>query len=503
MKKSIKKDEAGAKVLQLVNKDHQPKDREGVPELPASARIAEPPPNRFPWLRDYMAFSRTWSPRSPKAMHEAVALWVLSTAAAGRVVYHDGKKRRAALYQMVVAPSTLYAKTSCAEIGTAILEAAGMNGLLLRRGGPQAQFQSMRLRVPPDYHTLLPQERDEVRQRLAFGAQRGWFADEFGQSLAAMQNERSHMAELATMLLDIDNGPAQYEADTIARGACELLRPTLSLLAVSTPAQMADALKRGDKLWHDGTLARCAFVTVGPDEKPNTARWPKGERCLPDSVVQRLQRMDETLGVNEVSIEAHEQPATDASGKKDKTAPFYKATVTSWAEYGVTLSDELHTLSQSYEDAIYELMTTGRVPEPLHTAYGRFIDRAKRIAVLLAAIDNKDTATADHWAKAQAIVERGRECLHWAYDSLTRANIETTPTDKVCQLLESRGPLTLREMHQILKSKRWAESTASLQRELSAMVEAGDVYEGKIGRKTLYAVRPIGTNATTERAAKV
>lgn len=497
------KDEVGAKVLQLVGDTKgKPKDREGVPELPAEAVLQEPQGDRFPWLRDYVNFSRKWCPRSPNAMHEAVALWVLSTAAAGRVTYHDGKKRRASLYQMVVAPSTLYAKTSCAEIGEDVLKAAGLGGLLLRSGGPQAQFQSMMLRVSPNYHTMLEPERVEERQRLAFKAQRGWFADEFGVSLAAMQNERSHMAELSKMLLRIDGGLAQYEADTIARGAAELLRPTLSLLAVSTPAQMADAMKRNDRLWNDGTLARCAFVSVAPDEQPNTKRWPKGERRLPDSVVQGLQRMDATLGHNEVSVEAYDLPATDGNGKKDKAAPFYKATVTRWAEYVVTLSDDLLSLSQTYEDALHRLMTTGSVPETLYAPYGRFVDRGKRIACLLAAIEGKREATAEHWAKAQAIVERGRECLHWVYNSLSGASIETTPIDRVFQLLETKGPLTVREMQQLLKRQPWAKTTDLLRREIKAMVAAGaGVYEGKVGTATVYAVRPIAPTTTTERAS--
>lgn len=475
-----------------------------VPTLPAQAALQEPSGDRFPWLRDYIAYSRTWSPRSPTAMHEAVALWVLSTAAAGRVVYHDGKKRRASLYQMVVAPSTLYAKTSCAEIGADVLKAAGLGDLLLRRGGPQAQFLSMVLRVPPDYHTMPSPQREEVRQRLAFKAQRGWLADEFGVSLAAMQNERSHMAELSKMLLEIDGGPAQYEADTIARGPAELLRPTLSLLALSTPAQMAAAMKRHDRLWNDGTLARCAFVAVAPDEQPNTKRWPNGERILPNSVVRQLQTMHGRLGRNEVSVEAYEQPATDGSGKKDKATPFYQATVTCWAEYEVTLSDDLLSLSQTYEDSLHRLMTTGSVPETLYAPYGRFVDRGKRIACLLAAIECQHEATADHWAKAQAIVERGRECLHWVYNSLSGDSIETTPIDRVCQLLEARGPMTIRQMQQHLKRQPWAQTTAMLERELTAMIDAGaDVHRGQVGRKTLYAVRPIAPPTTTERASQV
>jgi hypothetical protein len=493
------RDEVGPKVLALVAA-HAPKPkrtRQDVPELPAEAVLQEPPANAFPWLRDYLNFSRKWSPRSPKAMHEAVALWTLSTAAAGRVVYHDGKKRRAALYQLVVAPSTLYAKTSCAEIGADLLAAADLEFLLLPRATPQAQFELMRLRVPSDYQRLTADQKEDVRRQLAFVAQRGWFADEFGASLAAMQHSRSHMAELSTILLDLYNSPEKYSRGTIAHGYdAAIKRPTLSLLAISTPAQLGEAMRRNDKLWNDGTLARCAFVSVAPDETPTTASWPQGERKFPPDLIEALRKMDRLLGTSTVEVTSHDEPASTKNGQPTIA---YSAAVTRWSEYHVTLSEELQTCVTNYDNALHSLMTNGEggVPTNLHASYGRFADRGKRIACLLAASEGKSSATKEHWAKAQAIVERGRKCLHWVYNGLADEYGEGLPADKVCDLLERKGALSVREIQKHLQRQPWAAKTDSLQRELSGLVDSGTIYAGKIGRKTVYAMNPIESTTGT------
>jgi len=491
MKKSIKKDEAGAKVQGIIegidSKNGQLRiassDREAMPELPTSARIAEPPPNRFPWLRDYMKFSRKWSPRSTDGMHEAVALWVLSTAAAGRVrFFEQGEPERAALYYLIVAGTSAWAKSTCAKVGTRLLDKADLSHLLLDSGTPQAQIESMRLRVPPDYHTMLPHERDEVRKGLAFAAQRGWFADEFGGDLAIMQNKNSHMYALAKMLLKFHDSDDSVTDSTIGRGRLRLLRPTLSVLGVSTFAQLSDAIKKNEKLWEDGTFARFCLVTPQPSEPERNNQAPNENRVYPDSLIQPLRKMHAALGTNEVVIESHEIPAEAKNGKPTLT---YGATVRRWAEYNVGLSDGFVEAATKYDAALFTLRQD--MGSWCNGSYVRFPNTARRIAVLLAAIEGASVADVDHWAKAQAIVERSRQQLHWAKSAFQSAYGDVPDIDRICELLEARGALTLREIQRKLHREPFAKDAKALKMKLDVMVSEGLIFHGGTPKRPLYS----------------
>jgi hypothetical protein len=123
-------------------------------------------------------------------------------------------------------------------------------------------------------------------------------------------------------------------------------------------------------------------------------------------------------------------------------------------------------------------------------------DRGKRIACLLAAIEGKQVATVEHWAKAQAIVERGRECLHWLYNELHYGNpeqAEPTETDRLLDYLTQNGPKTQREIQRYCwrLCPTMTKDAATLKRNLEAIAEGGGLHVGGTVKRPLYGVTPV------------
>ena len=65
-----------------------------IPNLPAEVQAkSDLGDNACPWLDGYIEFSRQMSPRGYDGFHEAIALWLLSTIAARRLVLMMGNKK--------------------------------------------------------------------------------------------------------------------------------------------------------------------------------------------------------------------------------------------------------------------------------------------------------------------------------------------------------------------------------------------------------------------------
>jgi len=178
------------------NKDRRPERRSGeaqaaqpsgaplfaglCPPLPESAQIApEVGADACAWLDDYLAYSHRWSPLAYDDFHEAVAIWLLSTVAAHRVLVPFGGQQYTPLFIALVARTSLYAKSTTARIAKRTLRAAGLDWLLLPdESTPQKMIQEMAgNRLTEDYENLPDEMRERLRLGLAMAGQRGWFYD--------------------------------------------------------------------------------------------------------------------------------------------------------------------------------------------------------------------------------------------------------------------------------------------------------------------------------------
>jgi hypothetical protein len=104
----------------------EPSDPAACPELPPYATTQDASAAEASlFLDDYITLSTKWAPRAYAGFHEAVGLFVLSTLAAHRIKLQFGPRGvYTSLYIALAARTTVYTKSTTADIGMALLDAA-------------------------------------------------------------------------------------------------------------------------------------------------------------------------------------------------------------------------------------------------------------------------------------------------------------------------------------------------------------------------------------------
>jgi len=452
------------------------KDDSLCPALPDSARLdADLGLDACQWLDDYIAFSRKWSPRSFDGFHEACGLWLLSTIAARRVVLNFGKPFYTPLYIALTARTSLYAKSTVGDIAIQTLRAAGLDWLLTPDDStPQAFVRGLSRRVPDDFSDLPDADQARIKNRLALAGQRGWFYEEFGQHIAAMMREGGVMADFRGLLRRFDDCKEGYTTETIGRGSVKVERPYLSLLALLTPADLAPFARRGAALWGDGFLARFALIT--PDgANDNRARFPDSERIIPSTLLDPLRQWHSRLGMPNVEIEDITNDEGEPTGRK-------RAVVSEHAPQICTMEKGIADAFYNYHDGLLDLVRESERTE-LDGNYSRFAEKAMRMAILFASLENGNRIEMRHWARAQEIAERWRSNLHSLFEQVTARDepgYKRTQEDRVIKCLRRHSPASAFEI-----GRYTGLSTDEAETILKSLVEAG-------------AVTPLQTNKTTK-----
>jgi hypothetical protein len=440
-----------------------------VPPLPAAARL-DPSLGKgaCPWLEDYVAWSAKWSPRAPPMFHESCGLFVLSTVAARRVVLRGlGKDRYTSLYLALVARTTLYSKSTTAELAISLLRAAGLQWLLCpSESTPRRFVYDMSGKVPANYEQLAWEERSLADLRLALPGQRGWFYEEFGQILNSM-GDQGLMQDFRGHLKRLDDALPEFSSSTIARGEDKIERPYLALLADMTPADMQGTGRRSNPFWGDGFWARMAF-SAPLDVKPRYDRFPNEARTIPSRLVKPLRDWHTALGMPSIRVDKQFPPP----GSKQPPGFIVSRNPDPPRESPVVLADDVREAYYAYNDALLRICEA-RDNADLDGNYGRFAEKAVRVATLLAAISGDDVIELKHWARAQEISEGWRMCLH----ALVGAVNEEPPSKT--ELMEERV-LAVVDKHPMLTASRVADhvrglSTSEAQRVLDSLVAAGAV----------------------------
>lgn len=495
------KDNVTTKILQLTTtapRAEKPKDDSAFVPLPEALQITEP--NDYKFLRDLIGFSQKWSPRSPKASHEAIAVHTLCAAAAGRVVFDYGARHRTTLYQFIVAPSSVYAKTSVARIATELLDAAGLSRVTIGRATPQSFFDQCLEKVPTDYESLSDEKKARIRERLQSAAQRAWYAEEFGAWAVSMLREGSVSYEFRSLLLQIYDSPKVVEMSTRTYGTLAMERPSLALLAVSTYADVQKIAAAGSPFWRDGLLARFDWITTEETETHSNEMFPTGQRIFPQHLVEGLREYDDMLGRANVEI----RPVVEKSQNgKDRTIRT-EVVITPQPEYVVLLSDEVRDAVHTYDSWLRDTIAAG-LCEDLHSSYARMADRTLRVACLLASYEKRTVCSLRDFAKARAIVERRREFLHLTYRRLTDAAGEAERvqrTDRILQFIATQRTASLRDIQTKFR-RSYPMGAAELQRELDALVTSGEVKCVQVTpKRQVYAVDSDAVRELVATAAK-
>jgi hypothetical protein len=469
------------------------------PPLPAGVALpAEMGYGASDWLNAYLDYSRRWSPLAFDDFHEAVALWLLSTVAARRVVIPFGGTQATPLYIALVARTSLYAKSTTARLAKRTLAAAGLDWLLLPdESTPQKMLQEMAgSRLPEDYEQFSEEQRERLRRRLALSGQRGWFYDEFGQKLALMQREEGPLAEFRGILRRLNDCDDSYEYGTIGRGTDRIEQPYLALLASLTPADLRHLGRRGAALWGDGTWARFAFVTPPEGQERSRARFPTEDDTIPQTLWGPLVQWHRRLGLPVVEINPIKDGRGEPSGR-------YRIERGSLPQHRCTLEAGVLDAYYAYLFALQDLTAAHPEMHDLDGNYSRLPEKALRIAALLASLEHEGHLQRRHWARAQAITERWRASLHALVDQLgERAPSQAAQhEERILHLVEQRGQVTIRELRQFLH----LVDSGQLRATLESLTRAGileAIPTQQTVRYRLAAQEEVGAEEKCEAAAR-
>ncbi|MHB9133702.1 MAG: DUF3987 domain-containing protein [Armatimonadota bacterium] len=450
-----------------------------VPPLPAAARLPEGAGREAsPWLDAYIAFSRKWSPRSFDGFHEACGLWLLSTVAARRVVLEMGKSFYTPLYIALVARTSLYAKSTAADIAIEVLTAAGLPWLLAADDStPQKFIHDLTAFVPADFDQRHPLDQQRILHRLAVTGQRGWFYDEFGQHLDSISRAGGYMAEFRGLLRRFDDCKERFEYGTIGRGDDIVERPYLALLASMTPADLQAVAQHNASMWNDGFFARFAFVTPS-GEAHERARFPTGTKLIPGALIKPMLHWHRRLGVAEVTIERKQ-------AEEGKPAPKPHVVITPRDPVKCMLGDGVGEAFYRYHDALLDLVNAGSLTD-LDGNYARMAEKALRIAILLGSLEHEDRIELRHWARAQEIAERWRAGLHALYEQASQPPVsgKALNEERVLTVVRQMEYASVREVQQRVRRL----GTSEIYQLLESLVSSGALGKERHGRTLRYHI---------------
>ena len=416
------------------------------PPLPESARI-DPVLGKdaCPWLDEYIAFSRKWSPRSFDGYHENTALWVLSTTAARRVMCFFGQPRYTNLMTMLLGRTTIHGKSSAVGIGDQLLRDAGLAFLLAADESTPASFikSLANKHLPSDYDEMDNGRQQDVLARLCFAGQRGWYYEEFGSCLSSMMRPGGTMADFRGLLRQFDDCRETYERTTIARGSECIENPYLALIANLTPADLKPLARKGSQLWGDGFLARFNFVTPAAGEILR-GRYPRGERVIPPKIVNSLFQWHIRLGMSDVRPVQKQSQDGNPKSRRAEVGPLPQTTI--------GISDAVFEASYCYLDALMDTAERNTL-EDLDGCLGRFHVKALRVALLFASFEGSDTIEMRHWARAQEIAERWRLYTYRAYEQVTTLDQseEAQIQDFILDRIRKLGKATVADLGRYIK----------------------------------------------------
>lgn len=476
---------------------------EEIPPLPEA--VTFPPAvsaGAWPTLDAYVDYSRQASPEAYEDFHLVVGLWVFSTIAARRIYLPLQHKRvYPTLMLVLVARPSLFAKTTTAQAGRALLRAAGLDWLLLPdRITPQKLLSDLAMTtVPAGYEALPPEQQERLRQRLAMPGQRGWYLDEFGKFVRAALQPRSTMADFIELLLVLESCPPYFEHATLLRGGEVIEQPSLAVLGSMTPASLRLVAQPGAELWHDGFLARFAFA-VAPLREIQQQTFAPGEAEPPRELLQRLSAWHRRLGIPDLRLE----PQEGSSGG----APHWRMQRGPVPERACQISQEAYAGYDRYRRALRALLASSPL-EDLDGAYGRLPELALRLALLNASLEQQDPLEAArielaHWAKAQELTERFRRHLHRLHAQMRAATGGEDSVEEQLSRFLHRLPageaVSIREIQRRAPAALRQLPATRLREALHVLLQAGEVELLQSGSRLLYRFRGQGEEEAESRS---
>ena len=337
---------------------------------------------------------------SDNIFHLSVALALLSIAIARRVYLSVSILRLFPnLYQLIVAESTLYHKTTALAVGEALLKKAGLDTLLLAsRQTPESLVAELSTQCPPTFDAWNSREKERWLEERRFSAQCGWLMDEASHLLDSFN--RDYTAGLLPLTLGLYECPEREAAQTVGRGRQTVHNAYLTILGATTPSALGEHIQRSAH-WSNGLWARFCLVHprhTSPTGTSSRLRW-RFPKAWPPSLIPWLFTRCQFLRLKSSPLEKFKSPALLPIGVDP-------AVLQAWEAYVKALG--------------YDLLLDGGVDRRLWSSYGRMYISAMKVAMLLATSDwalgadrpDKPTIQPAHWFKAQSIAEGWRLSAH-------------------------------------------------------------------------------------------
>lgn len=433
-----------------------------------------------PWLADYLAYSNLKSPEGYVDMHIASALWALSTVAARRIFVPLADPVYTPLAIMLVARTSLFAKTKTAMAAVKTIKAAGLSWLLGDdETTPQKLLSDLAGKIPPNYGEMDNDQKTAVERKLGMAGQRGWAYDEFNQLIDAMTRP-GPMAEFAGLLRKLDDCHDEYKYSTRTHGQEIIEKPYVPLLANTTPANLRKHAAKNAEFWNDGFWARFAPITPPPHAwVTKTMQLEVVE--VPESLSSQLKQWNERLGEPQCRI-------VENINQKGKVISI-TIEREELPQHRIYFDHDGYQAYVRYREALRSMIAENNNHD-LDGSYVRLSDKALRFAALIASLENDNRITLTIWQLAQELAEMFRRNLHELYAQVANGQMDddplenglidflkAQPTDKhvtvrdICQY----GPLHIRKLK------------ASMIRELLAGLEHDGLIERvKTGKKETY-----------------
>jgi hypothetical protein len=425
----------------------------------------------------YIPFSRKWSPRAPEIHHIGCGLWVISTIALRRVAVREGRTlQHTPLYVMLVAPTSVWGKTTTARIAVDLIKTLGLRWVLSPDNTTPEKFlvNLAGKEVPENYNKLSYEQQEIARLQLAHSGQRGWYYSEFGQLLREMSDARGRNAAFKPILLRMDDCEETYQYDTTSRGITEIEYPYLPLLGTMTPECMKPYSGSEASSWGDGFYARFAFCCVPLDKKKTREQLeheqlPDGNGSFSNDILQPLLALHQRLGLRPCEIQA-------TLREKDRISYLVKRG--GYPLNILELTQEAREALNNYGNALALRAQDDELTQ-FRGYYSRLRDKTLRIATLFAALQACPYIEIRHIARAQQIAEQFRLSIHQLGLHLAISSVGSVSfSDKIINLLTWKDrPLTSKEIQQGIRGLN-AEVTKEC---LASLLSSGKIEQ--IGEK--------------------
>lgn len=454
--------------VQMVEQAREPIKRHS-PLLPSEAELtlaqAQEAATGRRWLTEYVDWAAKAGALSPAIFYESMGMWTLATAAARRLrVTIGGRNIYPNLYIFIVAPTTVYRKTTALNLATSVLEAANLDCLLLpERATPEALFEYLAGRTPMNFDQLSEQDRNYWAMGRTFAGQRAILEDEASGLLSEMKKD--YMTGLSELVLKGYDGQGTLRKLLKSQGLMTVKDMCLSFLAATTPIEWSRRMGQEER--QNGFVARFGIIT--PEQSPI---WldETDEVALPNRVVQCLKTLFlNTLPWDERCISQDGTRRALAAGLDVETPPIVS----------VSIAPEAFKQYQKYNKALNHTMLKdsqqgGEVEADKAGSYSRLVTMLVKNAMLLAAVDT-ETATvrieARHMYAAQQICERWRESLH-RLDHIIAESKYDGIDEKVLKFIRSSGTVGV-TMRDICRASNLEGSEA--EKKVKLLVDAGAV----------------------------